>query len=99
MALPGESVAVKPVLVRAQQVALALLADLTWSVAPKSGFTVFAMVALRVEHALEADPGGGIAVARVRLHPVPTAIALDAGAAGNLRIAVVVVGADGAACA
>ena len=65
------------VLVRAKLVALALLAGLRHGVAKIPRLAVLTLVPLCVADALEALARAGIAVARVHLVPVVTAVALD----------------------
>jgi len=96
MAVPSESVAVKVLRVRSQDVTDTLFAHASDSVAPESGLAVLAVSALRVEETLETAAGVGIAVAGVVVVPVVTAVAWDAGAAGNFRISVKIVSTHGA---
>ena len=76
--IAGEPVAVGVLLVGTEDIALALVTGLCHSVAKVPGLAVLAIVALRVEDALEALASAGIAVAGVLLVPVVAAVALDA---------------------
>ena len=95
MAIAGESIAVEVLWVRAQEVADAVLTHATHGVAPESGLAVLAVSSLGVEEAFEAIAGVGVAVSGVVIVPVVTAVAGDAGAAGNFRISVIVVSTHG----
>lgn len=94
VAVSGEAIAVEVLRIRAEDVTNAFLANTPDSVTPESGFTVFAMGALRVEEALETVAGVWVAVSCVVVVPVVATVARNAGASRYFRIAVVVVCAD-----
>ena len=74
----GEPVAVGVLFVGSEDVALALAAGLRHGVAKVPGLAVLAVVALRVEDALEALASAGVAIACVLFVPIVAAVALDA---------------------
>ena len=106
LAFSGEAVAGKVLLgerqffvvdeggrVSAEHVTLALLAHVLNGVAEKARLAELAVVALGVEEALEADTRVRVAVASVLEVPVVGAVAAVATAAGDLGVAIEVVGA------
>ena len=96
MTISCESIAVEILRIGAQQVADAVLAHAANCVAPKSGFAKLAVSSLGVKETLETLAGVRVAVSGVVVVPVVAAVARHARTAGNFRISVVVVGADGA---
>ena len=79
--------------VSSEHVTLALLAHVFDGVAEKARLAELAVVALGVEEALEADTRVRVAVASVLEVPVVGAVAAVATAAGDLGVAIEVVGA------
>lgn len=94
MTVSSEPVTVKLFRISSKDITDTLVANLSHSTAKPSRFAEFAMISFGVEQAFQADSSVGIAIARVFMVPVVTAIARHTGSSRDFRVAKIVISTD-----